>query len=94
MIRWGVFALILDVAAFLHGSIVIWIVLSYNRHWAYRDARMAGSDPGYTLDNVSDDFMPVMLFLALAWMISIAAASLAWISILRAPNFVGRRHAA
>ena len=92
-LRWGAFALILDVAAMLHGASVIWIVLTYNRHWAYWDAQMAGTNSGYTIDDVANDFMPVMLFLVLAWTISLAAATFAWIRILRAPVFVGRLHA-
>ena len=87
-IRWGAFALILDVAAMLHGSIVIWIVLTYSRHWG---AQMEAAEESYL--QVGNDFMPVMFFLALAWTISLAAATFAWICILRAPVFVGRRHA-
>ena len=77
----------------LHGASVIWIVLTYNRHWAYWDAQMAGRNSGYTIDDVANDFMPVMFFLVLAWTISLAAATFAWIRILRAPVSVGRLHA-
>jgi hypothetical protein len=86
MIKWGVFALALDVAALLHGAMVIRIVFSYSRHWAYWDAKMAGTDPGYTEDSVWDDFCTWMLLIALMWTVSIAAASIAWINIVRASD--------
>ena len=93
MIRWGVFALLLDFAAFLHCSIITWWHIWNGRVGEYWFEEGWGRDPGFTIESVWDEFFPSLYFLFFLWMISIAAASLAWVNILRTPIFVGRRQA-
>ena len=90
-IRWGVFAMILDVAALLHGAILIWIVLMYNRYWA---GWVSWDEPRkYDFFDVGTEFMPILWYLVLTWVIVITAASFAWIRMLGKASSVGRRHA-
>lgn len=86
LIRWAVFALLLDAAAILHGLMVVWIVVDYHRLAEYWDAILAGSNPNTTLESIWDSQFGPMLFVAIAWAVAVTAASLAWMSILTAPH--------